>query len=88
MKEKDLLKTVKKILLEDSIREAIKEDALIKINNQNGKATIETKGTNASIIVLLASLEQSILRDIGISEETFSTIKEMICAKSVKKEKF
>lgn len=88
MKEKDLLKTVKKILLEDSIREAIKEDALIKINNQNGKATIETKGTNASIIVLLASLEQSILRYIGISEETFSTIKEMICAKSVKKEKF
>lgn len=88
MKEKDLLKTVKKILLEDSIREAIKEDALIKINNQNGKATIETKGTNESIIVLLASLEQSILRDIGISEETFSTIKEMICAKSVKKEKF
>lgn len=88
MKEKDLLKTVKKILLEDSIREAIKEDALIKINNQNGKAIIETKGTNASIIVLLASLEQSILRNIGISEETFSTIKEMICAKSVKKEKF
>lgn len=88
MKEKDLLKTVKKILLEDSIREAIKEDTLIKINNQNGKATIETKGTNASIIVLLASLEQSILRNIGISEETFSTIKEMICAKSVKKEKF
>lgn len=88
MKEKDLLKTVKKILLEDSIREAIKEDALIKINNQNGKATIETKGTNASIIVLLASLEQSILRDIGISEETFSTIKEMICAKSVKKKEF
>lgn len=88
MKEKDLLKTVKKILLEDSIREAIKEDALIKINNQNGKATIETKGTKASIIVALASLEQSILRNIGISEETFSIIKEMIGEKSVKKEKF
>lgn len=88
MKEKDLLKTVKKILLEDSIREAIKEDALIKINNQNGKATIETKGTNTSIIVALALLEQYILRNIDISEETFSIIKEMIGTKSVKKEKF
>lgn len=88
MKEKDLLKIVKKILLEDSFREAIKGDAMIKINNQNGKGTIETKGTNASIIIALASLEQSILRNIDISEETFSIIKEMIGIKFVKKGKF
>ena len=88
MKEKDLLKKVKKILLEDTIREAIKEDSLIKINTQNGKASLEIKGSNASIIVALASLEQSILRNIDISEETFNIIKEMIGTKFVKKEKF
>ena len=102
MKEfKEILETLKRISdkiekeerdpLEIFLEEGMEQDAHISIKTKakggDNTAEVELKGTNASVIIALAVLEDTILQKIDITEEQFEEIKSYIGSNKITDDK-
>ena len=70
-------------MLENVIEDAMHQDCKIQVEQKDGKVELHVEGGKITILVLLASLEKSLFKQLKCSEKDFEAIKEVIGTEEV-----
>lgn len=80
-----LLKKIYEDILDEQIKENLKEDSEITIINKKGKIKLNIEGNRIAILIALAGAKQHILKETECSEKIFKDIEQRIYGKEIKR---
>lgn len=81
---KEFKELTKRTLIEE-LEKAVNEKCIISVTkNKKGEAKQKIEGSTLSILITLAGLEKSILRELGTPVELYEMIKECVGTKEAK----